>query len=477
MLQKIFLITLVLGLAACESGTQIKASSLVAESLASSSCPNFKSQLYDELFSWTDEDADFKMPSSDELEAELKSKISNSQIIDVTLKTKYIDSIISIYKIFAAQPDVAANDFKKFLAHLETQDQSEYKYKSALANLDQLVNQTREVSKDIGLECVVKNEVPPEEKPSEDSKTELQLHPIVYGGFKTMAVAYQSCEAARSPALTSEDQDLEGIAIVGKHETGRGNKREVSNLNLVQQTHAYLANHNSGGQCQSTFKTPLIYDFGGKPYSKSEADSPLDYFRNHGTGSKELGTDCSGYVFSALATAGLKLHPKVELKARGVLSYNARRFLDPIKGGTACFRKLQSHKSENIQNGDLVVTAGHIFIVDQANSHPLGVDTTASQRDCNDITEDDFNFEVLQSSPSKGALGINRMKATDYLKSSKTMRLELIRYAQHLCMSKFNSTQALDQPKLSVVRHKQTPECLSSKKIKLSKESCVKACL
>lgn len=298
-----------------------------------------------------------------------------------------------------------------------------------------------------------------------------------FGALKSFAIAYQTCESISLNALTEADEDLEGVSIVGRHSSGRGNKREITNMSQVLRTHPYIKNFRKpASDCVDSTEKPMIYDFGGKPYATSDSDSSLNFFKDAGSGSKELGVDCSGYVYTALMTAGLKLAPNKPLRARSVSSIPARAYMDP-GSAMSCIQKVKAGTGMQLQGGDIFASTGHIFMVAHVGEDPLGVEKALRNNSCSSITYKDFNFTLMQSSPSKGAVGMNHMNASDYLKGSTSMRKGFEKFARLDCSNK--KAGKLATPSISdavLTRHKMTPECVTEKNLKLDSESCVKRC-
>jgi len=298
-----------------------------------------------------------------------------------------------------------------------------------------------------------------------------------YGALKSFAVAYQSCESVSLNALTDRDEDLEGVSIVGRHSSGRGNKREITSISKVLRTHPYVKNFRKpASTCVDSTKSPFIYDFGGKPYATSSSSSTLNFFKNAGSGSKELGVDCSGYVYTALMSAGLKLAPDKPLRARSVSSIPARAYMNP-GSSMSCIQKVKAGSGSSLQGGDIFASTGHIFMIVHVGDDPLGVEKALKNNSCSSITYRDFDFTLMQSSPSKGAIGMNHMDGATYLKGSTTMRKGFEKFAQLDCNNKRSGK--LSTPSISeavLTRHKMTPECVEEKNLKLDNESCIERC-
>lgn len=325
---------------------------------------------------------------------------------------------------------------------------------------------------------------PPPSGHSEKPRTvweQLQMagHPEVYGARKTLAVAYQSCDVLTLPAMTSATPSVEGIKIVGNHPSG-GKKREIASLASVNASHNYIKNNRlAKNSCFEVRNSPMIYDFGGKPYTTASNTKLLNMFKNGGTGTNVLGIDCSAYVFSALATAGLKMHPdpKKPLKADLVHGIGSRAFKEPQDNGLRCLEKIAVSKTKSIEAGDIAAINGHVVMIDEVGKDPFGLNKIARLEDCNStkILAKNFDFVIAQSSPSKSGIGINRFQAKDYLKESGTYNKGLVAYAVASCRARFGAKANLNSPDLSVIRHKKTAECKADPLVEQN-ESCVDSC-
>ncbi len=481
-LKHVFFMSSLIFFIGCESKLSVQDfSQLVVDSL---SCENFEGKMFDSLLMAVDNDQ--ALPTPVDLEAELnedfksienyeKHSLMISQII-----LKFVKMYSDIYENHPVTFDSnAINKIKLYLMAIETRDQMSLseidfidKYNDQLTTLQNLAQTLKQDCSD-ELKTVF-----------QPTKADTLLdfikskHPKeVYGAYKTFATAYQNCEAANLKALDLKTAELKGVKVVGKHSSGVGNIREISSLRDVQKTHPYLNERPPPDTCFNTFQKPLIYDFGGKPKTINTQSSELNFFVNDGTGSKDLGTDCSGFIFSALVSAGLKLNSSVMPKARHVLSYNAARFVDPVKGKVTCFEKLPINPSVTIQPGDIVASSGHIFMITKTSLDPLGTKLKTTMDDCDNIDVEDFDFELMQSSPSLGAIGINKMKASEYLMDSEKMKIGMTDFATNICRSKF-SNQASKQTstKMSIVRHKKSAECMMNSEIKLTGQSCIYDC-
>lgn len=303
----------------------------------------------------------------------------------------------------------------------------------------------------------------------------------VYGARRILATAYQSCDVLALPPMTANTPNVAGVTRDAQPNSSNGGiLRHYGSLADIDSTHYYIHNQNlAKASCQEVRNHPPIYDFGGKPYTSSSLPTTLNMLRGDGgSGSEVFGTDCSGFVFSALAAAGLRMidpDPKKPLKASLVLGTPAAAFKEPQNNHLTCLAKIDVTKDKSIASGDVVATTGHIIMLESVGADPFALNKIKSAADCGSVSYKNFDFVIAQSSPSKVAIGINRYRAKDYLAESGTMRIGLERYAAAACRAKFGQATALSSPDLSVVRHKRTPECLIPE-FELTGGECVDSC-
>ncbi|PIS10635.1 MAG: hypothetical protein COT73_08150 [Bdellovibrio sp. CG10_big_fil_rev_8_21_14_0_10_47_8] len=305
----------------------------------------------------------------------------------------------------------------------------------------------------------------------------LNTNLMVYGARKTLGTAYQSCQAIEKVELTSDVPPVEGIDIVGTHPDGIGSRRVIGDLPQLLSTDYYLQGFQPSSVCLDIRKSPMIYDYGGKPSATSMSTSPLNFFKDAGDGTSVLGIDCSGYVFSAIASAGLNLDPKKNMKAIFVQGIGSRAYLDPENNGMSCLRKVEMGVSGTLKPGDIAAVPGHVFMIDQVGLDPLGINSVQKEKDCDHLTSDQFDFVIAQSSPTKGGIGINRSAAKDYLPESLKMKVGFETTARELCHAKWqNKDLFLRVDNFQISRHQMSGACLASKPIALVGEGCVSSC-
>ncbi len=301
----------------------------------------------------------------------------------------------------------------------------------------------------------------------------------LYGAYKEFSVGYQSCNAVAITALTLSSPSLDGITVTGDHVSGTGLTREVTDAAAVFRTNPYYAGRRSpAGGCFTATGSPLIYDYGGKPYASSAAGSAIDLFKNAGTGTSALGVDCSGFVTTAVLTAGLRLKQNVSNKAPQSGGVNAAMYTNPSANGLTCFARLTSTKTEEIRSGDVIASTGHVVMVDKVKDDPFGIAAAKTAADCDRASVSNFRFTIIQSSPSKSGIGMNRYLASEYFAGTTGMKTGMTAYARSFCRVRLgldppttlaNTTQAV------IVRHQGGAACTDAR-IPLAGESCLAGC-
>lgn len=301
----------------------------------------------------------------------------------------------------------------------------------------------------------------------------------VYGGLKALATAFQSCDAGLKPALTSLTPDVRGVKVIGVHPDKIGFKREISDLGALIGSDPYLTEYQKPSMsCFDVLANPLIYDYGGKPSTTADASSALDFFTNAGTGTSVLGIDCSGYVYSSLASAGLKLKKNGRLKAAGVYGVSAKMWMKPDKNGLSCFDYVKFEKSDSIKPGDILASQGHVVMVESVGSDPFGIAKFVLPLQCakENMSVSRFDFTILQSGSLKNGLGIDRIRAADYFAEGGAMAEALIDHAVNACLANTRGTSVVSKAaKANFVRHLGTKECMDQP-VRLAHEECIMAC-
>lgn len=410
----------------------------------------------------------------------------------------YVDAFVANYTVTIegikeklAPTDIAS--WKKALAEMEigirvTDVHAELQSKiasslSELADAERALHAVCDQPEDDGRQPAGELDPPP--TGNKDFETvwdqlKAEMGPESYGARKTLATLYQSCSVLKLPAMTSATPSISGITILSEKHPAGGLKRVYGSIASINASHYYIKGQTlAKSSCYEVRNTPPIYDFGGKPYTTSSKPSVLDFFKDAGSGTSVIGYDCSAFVFSALALAGLKMDPDPAkpLKADLVHGIGSRAFKEPQANGLRCLEKIKVSKDVSIQNGDVAAINGHVVMLDDVGADPFGLKKITKIDDCNTahLPYSDFDFVIAQSSPSKSGMGVNRFQARDYFKESGTYRDGLTRYAIAACKAKFGTLTTVDTTNLSVVRHKKTPECMAPALI-ANKEECVDSC-
>lgn len=468
--------------------------SSLAENVASiAGCPDFEDRYWDELYKVALNNESF--PSTEAFHEDLISSLLkiNSSPDNIAQKIKNAAEKISLIHELLTQEalahlDSSEGDFiLEQLTALELGDRTNPHKKSIQEKRVELFREAVLSLQDARLKCLrpasqnghSNNHSAYKDSPPALRELMRSVAKPVFGSRKTLATAYQSCSALRLFPVSRSTSSLKGIRIVGRHPSGRGYLREISDLSDLQSSHYYLKDWRlPGGNCFDTMQSPLIYDFGGKPRTTADENSTLDLFRNAGTGSAVLGTDCSGFIYSALATAGLKLKKEGRLKAIHVHGISAAMYRNPQSNGLNCFKHAAFNKSKSLEPGDLLATNGHIVMVDMVGPDPFRIHGIRNKNSCKleNIRSDQFDFTVMQSSPYKNALGIQLTRVSDYLKESPAMKRALELYAVEACKARFSADPLVPKNRtLSVIRHTGDADCFGTP-VRLEREECLESC-
>jgi hypothetical protein len=311
------------------------------------------------------------------------------------------------------------------------------------------------------------------------NKLKTERHPAVYGGLKSMAVAYQSCEAPGLPAITAATPDAIGIITTTMHRDHIGWYRIIYDLPALLKTDYYLENYTKpASSCFDVTRRPLIYNYGGRPAVTAALNSSLNLFQEAGGGGHVLGIDCSGFVFTALASAGLKVSPRARLKAVSVMGTSARKFMNPRASGYACLKPVLFRGDQSIEEGDILASSGHAVIVEHVGPDPFGILDIHDEADCtaDKLSLANLDFTVLQSSAYKNGIGIQKAQAADFIPTEDLLAKAMADYAITACLAHVRgSTIAAHSASASFVRHSGDPTCID-REIQLNHEDCVAGC-
>lgn len=369
------------------------------------------------------------------------------------------------------------------LIRLEMRSEVDPRLVELNSKLDQAVTKANLVAKSVGVTC---NETPAP-LPSDETIPEAISTPSATatptGGTSvsrrspaaaaryTMATAYQSCSVLKLPVMTSSVEDLQGVERTVKIDSvgwGRG----YTNLALLKKTDYYLQGQTYPSGCINQNAKPLVYDYGGRPVVKSS--STISLFEDSG-GGKALGIDCSAFVSSAAGVAGQRYKEGTENKAV-YTRFVSRDFINPKKSGWTCYDAVSVNAATSIKPGDIAAVVGHVVMVDTVGSDPFGLSKVKSASGCSSLSSRNFDFSVIQSSPSKNSIGINRYAARDYLPESAKISTMFMAYAKAACQARFDAkARAPNTAEFGIIRHKATSKCLAPA-LTLVGGSCVDQC-
>ena len=319
-----------------------------------------------------------------------------------------------------------------------------------------------------------------------------EIHPLVYGARKVMATAYQSCKVLNIPLVPSNIPDVQGIVEVSEHGIGDGIRRNISSVPLVNSSHYYLRYLQNSPPpyegCPNPLKSPLIFDFGGKPYATSNPYPQINLFRNHGSGTSALGMDCSGFALAALAGAGLRIKRNKPMRPSYIDGVNSWMLKDPVGSGLNCLQKITATDRYALLTGDIISAKGHVVIIDRMTSDPFGLSKITSPEDCQSISqslksEDEdarkstlkkFQFSIIQSTSEYNGMGINRIHIRDTVHEELTSGL--IQYASNICYRKLGmSPKFTNINDITISRHTLDSQCME-KEWYFVGEECIRDC-
>lgn len=368
------------------------------------------------------------------------------------------------------------NQLLEVLTSLELGDQSTPIKKTLYQKADYYLSKIEKRAQEYNFEC--ENE--DEEKIIRKSRALKSFLPNAGTGVrKTLATFYQSCSMLDLAPLKYADPSVQGISISGTHSDGVGKKRIVSSVTKVNATHHYLKNLTAPAeQCLDVRLNPPIYDYGGKPHASSALDSPLDFFKNAGSGTSAMGIDCSGLVFANLASVGLKLKSSTALKAISVNGISSTMLSNPSANGLDCLERVSFSEQESLREGDIISKPGHTVSVYSVGADPFGISGITKLSDCvsSKMSSSRYDFTVVQSAPIKNGIGVNRISGTDYVKLQSSWAAGFTFYALKACRAKFGTiSSAASSDKFAIVRHKGTSNCVAEPLV-LTGESCASNC-
>jgi len=473
------------GLAAC-GGIGKSAHNVASQAMQNIGCKASQSEMWNSLYRIAEEGAAF--PSASDLRQALLKEGLNNKLQGSNFE-RYVDAFVSNYTVtiegikakFDPQDPFA---WKKALAEMEIGIRVTALHAELGDQIKTALNKLATAESSLQKTCTnpggTTGTLPGPIGGTVWDQLQKSQTPEVYGARRALAVAYQSCDVLKLAPLSTVTPDVVGILDIGVRPDG-GHIRKVSSLSDLQTTDYYIHNQalvNNG--CFDVHSDPLIYNFGGKPFTTSNDTTKLDFFTRVTSGGPTLGIDCSAFVFSALTVAGLKLDPDPTkiVKADLVAGIGSSAFKEPQANGLGCLQKINVDSKTSILPGDIGAIDGHVIMVDSTGGDPLAIAAIKTLADCTaaNINSANFDFTIAQSAPVKNGIGINRYRGADYMPQSSTIRNGFIAYAVAACRAKFGAAPHLSSPSFSIVRHAKTPECMAPNPLVMAHEDCVATC-
>jgi hypothetical protein len=469
----------------CTSNVETKSQEMGQSLGRTIGCQTFRSQVFDSFYLFLDQN---KVSPNEE--ALLKSAMDvldqKLSMVSMTEKdqTDFRESYQSILRILTnkeVSSDLSVTDQTRWLISLETGSIESSDLQKNGELLQSSLNRFKILIEKYGMNQNLNDQCPPPASdviPLETTARESALSRMTLGARWTFANIYQSCDVLRLPDLSIQTPDLQGVTRDNKVDhVGWG--RKYTNISLLQKTHFYLNfdpfDRDLPTSCRSVQNAPPVYDYGGVPHW--DGQNTLSFFENAGIGGPALGVDCSAFVSSAIAHAGLRYSPGLPNKP--IYSRrNSSDFLNPESSGLSCFDRIEVNSTHSLQVGDIMAIRGHVVFIDRVSADPFGISHVTKKEDCENLTWENFDFTLLQSSPSKNSVGVNRFGVRDYLsEGAPTMERGFLKYGVAACLSRFDGKpRKLMDSEVAIIRHKGTAECLSSRRVHFTGDDCVREC-
>lgn len=452
------------------------ASQNISDSLG---CKDVKSKVFDSFYEMMDQNK--FVPNSEDMKSSIDQKLdqlsanksmSAAQQEKITLLKSELHTLVDeILSEAKSNPSITWKEQIQKLIEYEMEDQSTSKTVASTQKISASAARIKSLSQSAQLPCVPATTPPPTPVPSSPSSS----GKLSQGVKMVFSTAYQSCRVLDLPAMDASTPSVVGIVRTGTHPDGIGATREINNLASVQNTHYYIRGIASESQCAPVRNKPLIYDYGGEP---AISQNSLNFFVNAGSGTDVLGVDCSAYISSAIAVAGLRYKPGVDNKAIFVRQTSSK-FINAVQSGFTCFDNVTVSASSSVKAGDIIGVSGHVVAIDKVGADPFGLALIKNETSCSSLNYKNFDITITQSSPSKNGIGINKYLIKDYLDESGPsgkMTTAFVEMGKQACLAKFqNKSIKPSSTAWGFLRHKGTPECLAPR-ITMAGEACTQKC-
>lgn len=483
-------------LAGCSSHLEVQSFDLGSKIVDRITCQNFRSKIFDSFYLFLDQNqaSPVERPLIEGALQALDQRLSGvsmSREEQQDFREGY-RAILRVLSQSELSEKMSALERTQWLIELETGSVDSQSVKEQGLILSKNFSRFRELVDKYGMAKEGGSQCPPDassgereptpQEPSEETPAvhegASRLSKMAVAGHFAFATLYQSCEVLKLPEINAQTPDLQGVAK-DKAVDSVGWGRKYTNIPLLQKTHPYLnwrtANQGLAPNCRSVREAPPVYDYGGVP--KWDGANSLNFFVNSGSGGPALGIDCSALISSAIGQAGLRYQPGLPNKA--IYSRRtSKEFLRPEASKLTCFDRIVLGPDSSIAPGDIMAINGHVVMIDRVGVDPFGVSRISKASDCSGgINLRNFDFAILQSSPSKNSIGVNRFTVKDYLEPGSGMATGFQKYAVAACLSHLDGKKRkLMEDDVAIIRHKGTPECLSTQRVEFVGAECVQRC-
>ena len=448
--------------------------------LDSVSCDDFEGHIWSHIHTTLFDQSPPPSPSlvQKQVKAYAQNYLLNTGASPNTVRTfaRYFSDIYQLaLEFFADKPiDIIQQELAliELIGENESNSYEDAELKEFIRKINLLFRNLRELTAPLKLECHV---IAPESITMQIPQTPIvvddsELHPLVYGARKVMATAYQSCQVLDvnlMPLVPDHTSDIAGIVETSWHGIGDGIRRNISSIEQVNATHYYLSRLQKSFPyqgCPNIFQTPLIFDFGGKPYLTSNPYPQVNLFKNYGSGTSALGVDCSGFAVAALASSGLRIKRNHPI-GNNMVGLSSWMLKDPEGSGLNCLQRIHSTNRYPLLPGDIISAKGHVVIIDRIYKDPVsqlldpfGLSKVRSAGECTNIHLGKFQFSIIQSTSEFNGMGINRIHIKDT--AHPELASDLIQHATNACYEKFKMSSNKPIHDITISRHTQDAQCM-----------------
>ncbi len=360
------------------------------------------------------------------------------------------------------------------------------------AEVAELTNQFRNLPSSTDINRHIEEQLTPTYDPcthqhcNEDTNDTLAAQ----GARRMLATYYQSCKALEK-VITPTTPPLQGITSatkIGNRRNPRGGKlRQITNQSALVRSHVILGplsndkNYPKAPLCRDMTKTPPVYGYGSR-LSHNRQNNSINLFTSGDgviTPPAAVASDCSTFISSALATAGLRIRkggPAFQDLTTDNFNTYARR-------ADSCIKHAEFEGNSSLKPGDMVnIARNHIIMIDTIGPDPMGIEKHAKARTCASLRVSDFNFTYIHSGALKNSYGPSRVHISTH--RGGTMFNNMMLNAQAMCrrivagdQAKVSSRQLNANGNFGILRHQSNdPACKMSARVKLVGEECTDEC-